>query len=137
LILFTDVVAVGARVILHHYGSPGVGVLMHFVVCGFLLIFFIVRLNAEPKLFVVTLGKADAWCAMLGVGTVDCHNVLVVGVTFGQGDLFGLCKGDAVVKEQLITIPQQSERLLDVLAPGYLLLPVVLLWVVYDCLVLC
>ncbi len=62
-----------------------------------------------------TLGKTNACCAMLGVGSVDCHTVLVAVVGFGQAGLFVLCKGNAVVEEQVVAIAQLPERLLNVL----------------------
>ncbi len=53
----------------------------------------------------------------------------VAGVVFGQAGLFVLCKGNAVVKEEVITIAQASEHLLNVLFPGNFLLPAVFLWI--------
>ena len=44
-----------------------------------------------------TLGKTNACCATLGVGSVDSHTFLVGVVGFGQAGSFVLCKGDAVV----------------------------------------
>jgi hypothetical protein len=61
--------------------------------------------------------------------------IAVVG--FGQAGPFVLCKGGAVVEEQVVTIPQLPECLLNVLLLGYCALPVVLLGVVHDCLVVC
>jgi hypothetical protein len=43
------------------------------------------------------LGKTNACCATLGVGSVDSHTFLVGFVGFGQAGLFVLCKGDAVI----------------------------------------
>jgi hypothetical protein len=43
--------------------------------------------------------------------------------------------GNAVVEEQIITLAQPPEHLLDLLVPGYLLLPTILLEVVNHCLV--
>jgi hypothetical protein len=43
------------------------------------------------------LGKTNACCATLGVGSVDSHMFLVGFVGFGQAGLFVLCEGDAVV----------------------------------------
>ncbi len=78
------------------------------------------------------LGKANACCAMLGVGRVDCQTCLIAGVTFGQAGSFDFCKGNDVVKEQVLTITQPPELLFNVLVLGYLVLPAVLLWVVHD-----
>jgi hypothetical protein len=66
---------------------------------------------------------------MLGVGSVDCHTFLVAVVGFGQAGPFVLCKGNAVVKEQVVAIAQLPERLLNVLLLGYLALPAVLSWI--------
>ncbi len=75
------------------------------------------------------LGNTDAWCATLGVGSVDCQTFLIVGVVFGQAGPFILCEGNAVVKEQVITIAQLPERLLNVLLPGNFALPAVFPWI--------
>jgi len=63
-----------------------------------------------------TLGKTNACCATLGVGSIDSHTFLVAFVGFGQAGPFVLCKGDAVVEEQVVTIAQAPERLLNVVA---------------------
>ncbi len=42
----------------------------------------------------------------------------IVGVAFGNGGAFVLSVSDAVVEEQVVTLAQLSERLLDMLAPG-------------------
>jgi hypothetical protein len=76
-----------------------------------------------------TLGKINVCCAMLGVGSVDCHTFLVAVVGFGQAGSFVLCKSNAVVEEQVVAIAQSLERLLNVLLPGYLALPAVFLWI--------
>jgi hypothetical protein len=55
--------------------------------------------------------------------------VLVDVIGFGQAGLFILCKGNAVVEEQVVAIMQSPERLLNVLLPGYLALPAVFLWI--------
>ena len=65
-----------------------------------------------------TLGKSNACCATLGVGSVDCQTLLIAGVFFGQAGPFVLCKGNAVVEEQVVTIVQLLERLLNVSSPG-------------------
>ncbi len=44
-----------------------------------------------------TLGKTNACCATLGVGSFDSHAFLVGFVGFGQAGLFVLCEGDAVI----------------------------------------
>jgi hypothetical protein len=46
---------------------------------------------------VSSLGKTNACCATLGVGSVDSHTLLVGFVGFGQAGSFVLCEGDAVV----------------------------------------
>ena len=76
-----------------------------------------------------TLGKTNACCAAFGVGIVDSHTFLVAVGGFGQAGPFVLCEGDAVVKEQVVAIAQASERLLNVLSPGYLALPAVFSWI--------
>ena len=63
------------------------------------------------------------------MGSIDSHTFLVGCICFGQAGSFVLCKGDAVVKEQVVTIPQVPERLLNVLSPGYLALSAVFSWV--------
>ncbi len=55
--------------------------------------------------------------------------ILIVGVVFGQAGPFVLCEGNAVVKEQVVTIAQLPECLLNVLLPGNLALPAVLPWI--------
>jgi len=75
------------------------------------------------------LGKTNACCAMLGVGSVDSHTFLVGFAGLGQAGSFVLCKGDAVAKEQVVTIMQAPERLLNVLLPGYIVLLAVFLWI--------
>jgi hypothetical protein len=42
----------------------------------------------------------------------------IVGVALGGGGAFVLGISDAVVEEQVVTLAQPSEHLLDVLAPG-------------------
>ncbi len=66
---------------------------------------------------------------MLGVGSVDCQTFLIVGVVFGQAGLFVLCKGNAVVEEQVVTIAQLPERLLNVLLLGNFASPAVFPWI--------
>jgi hypothetical protein len=53
----------------------------------------------------------------------------VAGVVFGQAGSFVLCKGNAVVKEQVVAIAQSPERLLNVLLPGIFLLSVAFSWI--------
>ena len=69
-----------------------------------------------------TLGKTNACCATLGVGSVDS----VAFVSFGQAGPFVLCKGNAVIKEQVVDIAQAPESLLNVC---YLVLPAVFSWI--------
>ena len=76
-----------------------------------------------------TLGKTNAFCATLGVGSVDCHTFLVAVVGFGQAGPFVLCKGNAVVKEQVVAIVQLPEHQLNVLFLGNFSLPAVFLWI--------
>jgi hypothetical protein len=75
-----------------------------------------------------TLGKTNAGCATLGLGSVDSHTFLVAFVGFGQAGPFVLCECNAVVEEQVAAIAQAPERLLYVLSSGYLPLPVVFSW---------
>jgi hypothetical protein len=110
---------------------------MFFVVCGkadmlVLVDLFnrLVECRAQTVSHIVaTLGKTNACCAMLGVGSVDCHTFLVAVVGYGQSGWFVLCEGNAVVKEQVDAIAQLPECLLNVLSPGYLALPAVFLWI--------
>ncbi len=76
-----------------------------------------------------TLGKTNASCATLGVGSVDSHTFFVSFVGFGQAGSFILCKGDAVVEEQVAAIAQALECSLNVLSPGYFALPAVFMWI--------
>ena len=110
---------------------------MYFVVCGKAdmlvlvdLFYCLIECGAQAVGGIVaTLGNANAWCAMLGVGSVDCQTFLIVGVVFSQAGPFILCEGDAVIEEQVVAITQASERLLNVLSPGYLALPAVFSWI--------
>ena len=114
-----------------------VGVLMYFVGCGesymLVLVDFFkhpIECGAQTVHGVASLlGKPNAWCATLGVGCVDCRMFFVAGVVFGQAGPFVLCKGNAVVEEQVITIAQSPERLLNVLSLGNYLLPAVFSWI--------
>ncbi len=132
---------VGSRVVRYHNGLLIVDVLMYFVVCGEADMLVLVDLFNHPVecgaqtvgRIASTLGKTNAFCATLGVGSVDCHTFLVAVIGFGQAGLFVLCKGNAVVKEQVVAIVQLPERLLNVLSPGYLALPAVFSWIMgYD-----
>jgi hypothetical protein len=76
-----------------------------------------------------TLGKTNACCAMLGVGSIDSQTFLVAFVGFGQAGPFVLCEGGAVVKEQVVAIAQAPEHLLNALSPGYLALPTEFSWI--------
>ena len=49
------------------------------------------------------LGKPDSWLVALCMGGIDCHVLCIVGVVLGNGCVFILGLGDAVVKEQIIT----------------------------------
>jgi hypothetical protein len=136
-ILLTDVVSVGSRIVHYHDGLLIVGVLMYFVVCGKADMLVLVDLFYCPiecgaqavGNIAATLGNTNAWCATLGVGSVDCQTFLIAGVLFGQAGPFVLCKGNAVVKEQVVTITQLPEPLLNVLLPGNFLLPAVFPWI--------
>ncbi len=110
---------------------------MYFVVCGKADMLVLVDLFCCPiecKAQAVggiaaTLGNTNAWCATLGVGSVDCQTFLIVGVVFGQAGPVLLRKGNAVVEEQVVTIMQSPERLLNVLLPGDFALPAVFPWI--------
>jgi hypothetical protein len=96
--------------------------------CLFLLIFFYCPIECGAQAvgdIAATLGNANAWCATLGVGSVDCQTFLIVGVIFGQAGPFVLCEGNAVVEEQVVTIAQLPKHLLNVLLPGNFALPAV------------
>ncbi len=108
------------RVVRYHNGLLIVDVMMYFVVCGktdmlVLVDLFnrLVECGAQTVGRIAsTLGKTNACCATLDVGSVDCHTFLVAVVGFGQAGLFVLCKGNAVVEEQVVAIMQLPERLL-------------------------
>ncbi len=76
----------------------------------------------------VPVGQTQCF-ATLGVGCVDCRTFFVAGVIFGQAGPFVLCKGNAVVKEQVVTFAQLPECLLNVVSPGDFLLPAVFSWI--------
>ncbi len=135
MILLADVVSVGSRVVRYHDGLLIVDVLMYFVVCGEADMLVLVDLFNHPVEcgaqavggIAATLGKTNACCATLGVGSVDSHTFLVAVIGFGQAGPFALCEGNAIVEEQFVAITQLPERLLNVLLPGHLVLPVVFL----------
>jgi hypothetical protein len=110
---------------------------MYFVVCGKADMLVLVDLFNCPVecgaqtvgRIAAMLGKTNACCATLGVGSVDCHTFLVAVIGFGQAGPFVLCKGNAVVEEQVGAIAQSPERLLNVLLPGYLALSAVFSWI--------
>ncbi len=56
-------------------------------------------------------------------------HIFIAGVVFGQAGPFVLCEGNAVVKEQVVTIAQLPEHLINVLLPGGFLLPAVFSWI--------
>ncbi len=132
-ILLADVVSIGSRVVCYRDGLLIVDVMMYFVVCGEADMLVLVDLFNHPAecgaktvgRIAAMLGKTNACCATLDVGSVDCHTFLVAVIGFGQAGLFVLCEGNAVVKEQVVAIPQSPEHLLNVLLPGYLALPAV------------
>ncbi len=129
--------SIGSRVIRYHNGLLIVDVMMYFVVCGEADVLVLVDLFNRPiecgaqtvGRIVATLGKTNACCATLGVGSVDCHAFLVAVISFGQAGPFVLCKGNAVIKEQVVAIAQSPEHLLNVLLLGYLALPAVFSWI--------
>jgi len=137
LILLTDVVSVDSRVVRYHNGLLIVDVMMYFVVCGEADMLVLVDLFNRPVecgaqtvgRIAATLGKTNACCAMLDVGSADCHAFLVAVVGFGQAGPFVLCKGNAVVEEQVVTIAQLPERLLNVLLVGNFASPAVFPWI--------
>ena len=49
------------------------------------------------------LGEPDSWLVALCMGRIDCHVFCIVGVVLGDGCVFILGLGDAVVKEQIVT----------------------------------
>ncbi len=106
-VLLTDVVFVGSGVVRYHDRLLVVGVLMYFVGCGESFMLVLVDLFKHPiecrartVCGVATpLRKPNAWCAMLGVGCVDCRTFFVACVVFGQAGPFVLCEGNAVVEE--------------------------------------
>ena len=90
-ILLADVVSVGSRVVRYHDGLFVVDVLMYAVVCGKADMLVLVDLFNCPvecgaqtiSGIASTLGKTNACCASLGVGSVDSHTFLVAFVGFG------------------------------------------------------
>jgi hypothetical protein len=131
-------VFISSRVIRYHNGLLIVDVLMYFVVCGKADMLVLVDLFNRPVEcgaktvghIAAMLGKTNACCATLDVGSVDCHMFLVAVVGFGPaGPFVVLCEGNAVVEEQVVAIAQSPESLLNVLSPGYLALPVVFSWI--------
>jgi hypothetical protein len=136
-ILLTDVVSVGSRVVRYHDGLLIVDVLMYFVVHGKNDMLVLVDLFNRPVKcgaqtvggIAATLGKTNACCATFGVGSVESHTFLVAVIGFCQAGQFVLCKGNAVVKEQVVAIAQSPEHLLNVFLLGYLALPAVFLWI--------
>ena len=116
LILLADVVSFGSRVVRYHDGLLVVDVLMYAVVfvCGKADMLVLVDLFDRPVEcgaqtvggVAATLGKTNACCAAFGVGIVDSHTFLVTVISFGQAGPFILCKGNAVVKEQVVAIAQ-------------------------------
>ncbi len=90
-ILLADVVSVGSRVVGYHDGLIVAAVLMYAVVCGEADMLVLVNLfnrAVECRAQTVdgtasTLGKTNACCASLDVGSVDSHTFLVGFVGFG------------------------------------------------------
>jgi hypothetical protein len=50
------------------------------------------------------LGKPNGWLVVLCMGRINCHMLCIVGVTLGNGGVFILGLGDAVVEEQIVTL---------------------------------
>ncbi len=50
------------------------------------------------------LGKPNGWLVALCMGGIDCHTLCIVGVVLGNGGAFVLGVGNAVVKEQIVTL---------------------------------
>ncbi len=50
------------------------------------------------------LGKPDSWLVALCVGRINRYTLCIVGVILGNGCAFILGLGDAVVKEQIVTL---------------------------------
>ena len=109
-ILLADVVSIGSRVIRYHAGLPVVDVLMYAVMCGeadmlVLVDLFNCLVECEAQTvggIAATLGKTNVCCASFGVGIIDSQTFLVAVVGFGQAGPFVLCKGNAVVEEQVL-----------------------------------
>ena len=129
--------SVGPRVVCYHAGLLIVDVLMYAVVFGKAdMLVFIDLFNCPVECGAQTvggiesmLGKTNACCATLGVGSVDSHTFHVAFVGFGQAGSFVLCEGNAVVEEQFVTIVEASERLLDVSSLGCLALSAAFSWI--------
>ena len=49
------------------------------------------------------LGKLNSWLVALCMGRINHHALCIVGVVLGNGCVFILSLGDAVVKEQIVT----------------------------------
>ena len=109
--------SVGSRVVGYHDG----------VLCGEADVFALVDLfyrAVECRAQTVggiasSLCETYSCCATFGVGSVDGHAFLVCFVGFGQAGSFVLCKGDAVVEDQIIAIAQSPERLFNMLSACY------------------
>ena len=91
MILLADVVSVGSRVVCYHDGLFIAAVFMYSVVCGEADMLVLVDLFNCPVEcgaqtvggIASTLGKTNACCAPLGVGSVDSQTFLVAFVGFG------------------------------------------------------
>ncbi len=113
-ILLADIVSVGSRVVCYHDGLLVVDVLMYAAVCGEADMLVLVDLFKCPVecgaqtvgSIAATLGKTNVCIALFGVGIVDSHTFLVAVVGFGKAGPFVLCKGNAVVKEQVAAFAQ-------------------------------
>ena len=116
--------SIGSRVVRYHDGLLAAAVLMYSVVCGKATMLVLVDLFKRPVEceaqtvggIASTLGKTNACCAKLGVGRVD--SVAFVG--FGQAGPIVLCKGNSVIKEEVVAIAQAPESLLNVFILCYL-----------------
>ncbi len=56
-------------------------------------------LNPSGRLYLSALGKPNSWLVALCMGGIDCHMLYIVDVILGDGCVFILVLGDAVVKE--------------------------------------
>ncbi len=104
--------SVVVRVICYHDVLLNVCVLMYLVVCGKTDVLVLVDFLYRPiecfaqtvGSIASTLGKTNGCCATLDAGSINCQTFLIAVVVFGQDRKFVICAGNAVVKEQFVTI---------------------------------